>query len=104
MIERSVDAGKTWTRQLSPLKEDWLAASSPTDAVCWLAGRHGAIARTVDGHHWERVAPPAQAAASDGSMPDWIGISVADSQTAGITAADGRRFATGDGGKTWQSQ
>jgi len=104
MIERSTDAGKTWVSQMSPSQEDWLAGAAVSDTVCWLAGRHGAIARTTDGEHWERVAPPAQAAGADAKLPDWAGLTTRDGQSATITASDGRHFATPDGGKTWQAQ
>jgi hypothetical protein len=33
-----------------------------------------------------------------------VGVTASDAQSATITAGDGRRFATHDGGKTWQSQ
>ncbi|HLJ22996.1 MAG TPA: hypothetical protein VKT71_02735 [Candidatus Acidoferrales bacterium] len=104
IIQHSVDSGRTWVPQASPSKEDWLAGAAFSDTVCWLAGRHGAIARTADGQTWQRIPPPAQAAGADGSLPDWTGISASDAQSAVVTAADGRRFATADGGKTWQSQ
>ena len=104
VIERSTDAGKTWVSQLSPAQEDWLAGAAVSDAVCWLVGRNGAIARTTDGDHWERIAPPAQAVGTDGKLPDWTAIIARDGQSATITASDGRHFATPDGGKTWQLQ
>ena len=103
-IERSTDAGKTWASQASPSREDWLAGAAVSDAVCWLVGRRGAIARTLDGEHWESIAPPSQAAGLNAAMPDWVGVAAADTQTATITAGDGRKFATADGGKTWQQQ
>jgi photosystem II stability/assembly factor-like uncharacterized protein len=103
-IERSTDAGKTWAAQTSPSQEDWLAGAAISERVCWLAGRHGAIARTVDGQHWERIASPPQAAGASGAMPDWTDITAGHSRTATITAADGRKFTTADGGGTWQSQ
>jgi hypothetical protein len=102
-IERSADAGKTWASQTSTSQEDWLAGAAISETVCWLVGRHGAIARTVDGEHWERVAAPPQAAGTGGAMPDWTEITARDLRTAAVTAADGRKFATADGGKTWQS-
>jgi photosystem II stability/assembly factor-like uncharacterized protein len=85
--------------QASPSPEDWLAGAAVSDTVCWLVGRRGAIARTLDGEHWENIAPPLQPAG-----PDWVGIAGADTQTATITASDGRKFVTTDGGKTWQQQ
>jgi hypothetical protein len=104
IIEHSTDAGKTWASQASPSQQDWLAGAPVSDTVCWLVGRNGAIARTMDGERWERVAPPAQAADASGKLPDWTGVAAGDSQSATITASDGRRFATQDGGKTWQTQ
>jgi hypothetical protein len=104
MIEHSSDAGKTWQPEISPSREDWLVGAAVSDTVCWLAGRNGAIARSMDGIQWERVAPPAQAAAASGKMVDWTGIAARDALTATITASDGRKFATSDGGKTWQTQ
>jgi hypothetical protein len=104
IIERSTDAGKTWVSQASPSKEDWSAGVAVSDTVCWLVGRNGAIARTLDGEHWEGVMPPAQAAATAGKLADWTGIAARGPQAATITASDGRKFATADGGKTWQLQ
>jgi hypothetical protein len=103
-IERSADAGETWVSQASPIQEDWLAGVAVSDTVCWAAGSNGAIARTIDGEHWERVAPPAMAAGADAKLPDWTALTARDAQSATITASDGRKFATADGGKTWQIQ
>jgi hypothetical protein len=104
-IERSTDAGKTWASQASPSREDWLAGAAVSDAVCWLVGRRGAIARTLDGgEHWTSIDSPQQPAGPNAVAADWTGIAAADAQTATITAGDGRKFATADGGKTWQQQ
>ena len=104
VIERSMDAGKTWAAQVSPTKEDWLAGAVVSETVCWIVGRNGAIARTTDGKNWESVAPPSQAAAENAKSPDWTGVTSRNAQSATITAEDGTRFATTDGGKTWQQQ
>ena len=105
LIERSTDAGKTWISQTSPAREDWLAGAAVSDTVCWVVGRNGAIARTVDGERWERVAPPAPAASEvGGKLPDFTGVTASDALKATITAGNGRRYATQDGGKTWQAQ
>ena len=101
-IERSTDGGKSWISLASPSAEDWLAGAAVSDSVCWLAGRHGAIARTTDGQNWQRILPPAQAAGPDGSEPDWTALTASDAKNATITAADGRRFSTNDGGQTWK--
>jgi hypothetical protein len=101
-IERSADGGETWIPQTSPILEDWLAGVAVSDTVCWAAGSNGSIARTTDGERWDRVVPPAMAAGADAKLPDWTGITARDAQSATITASDGRRFATVDGGKSWQ--
>ncbi len=103
-IERSEDTGRTWRPQASPLREDWLSGTPLSNVVCWLVGRNGAIARTTDGEHWVQIASPPMASAASGKLPDWIGITATDAQTATITASDQRRFTTQDGGKTWRAQ
>ncbi|MCU1340815.1 MAG: glycosyl hydrolase, partial [Candidatus Acidoferrum typicum] len=103
-IQRSSDAGGTWTSQASPLQEDWLAGAPVSDTACWIVGRNGAIARTTDGSHWEKIAPPPMATDVSGKLPDWIGIVAVDPKTATITASDLHRFATRDAGKTWKAQ
>jgi hypothetical protein len=103
-IERSGDSGETWVSQTSPIQEDWLAGVAVSDTACWAAGKNGSIARTTDGERWERVAPPAMAADANAKVPNWTAITARDAQSATITASDGRKFATADGGKTWQPQ
>jgi hypothetical protein len=104
VIERSADRGKTWSPQISPSRDDWLAGAAISDTVCWLAGRNGSIARTTDGENWTRIAPPPQTATKDGKLPDWARISAQDAQSVVITATDGVKFGTSDGGRTWQRQ
>ncbi len=103
-IERSTDAGRSWTAQASPSREDWLAGAAVSDTAGWLVGRNGAIGRTMDGQRWDKIAPPPSAADTSGKFPDWTAVTAQGAQVATITARDGRRFATQDGGKTWQPQ
>lgn len=104
IIQRSADAGRTWTSQASPLQEDWLAGAAVSDTVCWIVGRNGAIARTTDGNHWKKIAPPPMAADSSGKFPDWISITASDAKNVTITASDQRHFSTQNAGKTWKVQ
>jgi photosystem II stability/assembly factor-like uncharacterized protein len=104
VIQRSGDAGRTWTSQKSPLQEDWLAGAAASDSVCWIAGRSGAIARTTDGNHWKKIAPPPMAADSSGKLPDWNSITASDAKNVTITASDQRYFSTQNAGKTWTAQ
>jgi photosystem II stability/assembly factor-like uncharacterized protein len=104
MIQRSIDAGRSWILQKSPLQEEWLAGAAASDTMCWIVGRNGAIARTTDGSHWKKIASPRLGVDSSGKYPDWINITVAGAQTATIVASDQRRYVTQDGGKTWKAQ
>jgi photosystem II stability/assembly factor-like uncharacterized protein len=104
VIQRSADAGRTWTPQKSSLQEDWFAGAALSDKICWIVGRNGTIARTTDGNHWKKIAPPPMAADSSGKFPDWISITASDAKNVTITASDQRHFATQDAGKTWTAQ
>jgi len=100
-IARSTDGGRTWKAQTSPGQEMWLAGAAPAENVCWLVGMNGAIARTTDGEHWEKIPPPTAAADANGKFPEWLEIIASDASHATITARDRRSFSTSDGGKTW---
>ena len=102
-IERSTDGGSTWTAQSSPVQTDMLAGSAPSETVCWLVGRGGAIVRTVDGETWDVVPSPKQAE-QNAEPPDWTFVDAGDASSAIVGDASGRRFSTADGGKTWQPQ
>jgi photosystem II stability/assembly factor-like uncharacterized protein len=104
VIERSTDTGKTWVSQASPSRQDWLAGAAVSDTVCWLVGRNGSIARTTDGEHWIPVNSPPLATGSSGKLPDWVGVTATDAQTAAITSGDQQRYVTNDGGQTWQAR
>jgi len=104
IIQRSTDAGRSWTSQASPLQEDWLAGAAVSDKICWIVGRNGTIARTTDGNHWKKIVPPPMAADSSGKFPDWISIMASDAKNVTITASDQRHFATQNAGKTWTAQ
>jgi hypothetical protein len=103
-IEHSLDAGRTWVVQTSPSPQDWLAGAAASDAVCWLVGRNGSIARTTDGERWLPIAPPAAADGPSGHFPDWTGVAANSALAATITSGDNRRYVTVDGGHTWRLQ
>jgi len=102
-IERSSDGGRTWVQQVSPVKTELLAGSAPSETVCWIVGRGGAIVRTTDGVNWESVVSPAEAE-ENGQPPDWTFVEARDALYVVIHTENGRRFYTSDGGKTWQAQ
>ena len=94
-LDRSSDAGATWTPQSSGVAADLLAGASPSPDVCWLVGRSGTVLRTTDGgQQWRRVT-------FVGSF-DLQAVTATDASTAEVTATDGRRFRTVDAGITWR--
>ncbi|HYM21919.1 MAG TPA: YCF48-related protein [Vicinamibacterales bacterium] len=93
-VEHSTDGGLTWHEQ--PVEEGTAvtAGSAPSPNVCWLVGRRGTVMRTIDGTTWTRVAFP--------ETVDLVAVRAADDKNATVTTADGRTFATADGGSTWK--
>lgn len=93
-IERSDDSGATWQGQRMKAASQILAGAVPSENVCWLVGRAGAILLTTDGKSWKKISPPADA--------DFVAVTASDASSAAVTAADGRTFRTMDGGESWQ--
>ncbi len=94
-IERSTDGGATWQRQASGVSADLLAGSAPSPTVCWAVGRGGIVLRTTDGNSWSQLGSP--------TAQDLTAIVAVDADQATVTTADGKRYATTDGGRTWRS-
>ena len=98
LVQRSLDQGRSWSTQYAidagPGRIN--AGICPAAAVCWLAGRSGLVLRTIDGQNWQRLAFSQDI--------ELTSVSSTDERTATVTAADGRRFVTTDGGRTWVQQ
>ena len=92
-IEHSRDGASTWIVQLAEPGSVLTAGSAPSDVVCWLVGRAGAVFRTSDGTTWVRLPAP--------TPDDLVGIEAEDARTAIVTTAGGVSFRTVDGGQTW---
>lgn len=93
-IERSDDSGATWQGQRMKVAAQILAGAVPSENVCWLVGRFGAILLTTDGKSWKKISPPEDA--------DFVAVTASDASSAAVTSADGRTFRTTDGGRSWQ--
>jgi photosystem II stability/assembly factor-like uncharacterized protein len=91
-VERTGD-GVTWQMQPTGVGVTLTDGSAPSPTVCWLVGPGGTIVLSVDGRTWQRVAFP--------ESIDLASIRATDDTHAVVTAADGRRFTTADGGRTW---
>jgi hypothetical protein len=95
-VERSTDGGSTWEAVPTGVTAHLTAGASPSPSVCWLVGRAGVVLVSADGRTWRRLAFP--------EVTDLLAIRAGDALTATVTTADGRAFATTDGGLTWTSR
>lgn len=94
-IERFIANAMTATH-MPGVTSDLLAGSAPSSSVCWIVGRAGTILRTTDGIHWQKIDAP--------TLSDLVSVSAQDANTAIVTDQNSRRYATSDGGRTWQAQ
>jgi hypothetical protein len=96
LIEFSPDSGHSWSRQRSGVIVDLLTGSAPSEKVCWIVGRVGAILLTTDGGaHWKLISSPLK--------DDLGGIQATDELHALIwNLQNKKRFSTSDGGLTWE--
>src|SRR5271156_403943 len=92
-IEKSEDGGASWKTESLDTRAAILAGAAPSVKICWLVGASGTILRTTNGAHWKTIRPPAET--------DFVRVEATDALTATVTAQDGRRFSTSDGGKSW---
>ena len=93
-VQRSADGGATWRTEVTGATETLTAGASPSPSVCWLVGPSGTVLLSTDGRSWRRLAFP--------EAVDLRSVTATDSETATVTAVDGRAFATTDGGQTWE--
>jgi photosystem II stability/assembly factor-like uncharacterized protein len=96
-VSRTSNGGATWSEQYTGTATPLTAGSAPSPTVCWVVGLRGVIVLSTDGQTWRRIDFPHPAA-------DLIRVTASDSNTATVTAADGRVFRTVDGGRTWTAQ
>jgi hypothetical protein len=94
-IERSENGGAGWKTEYLETRALIVAGSAPTVKICWLVGANGTILRTTNGTHWKTTPPPAET--------DFVHVEATDALSATVTAIDGRKFSTSDGGKSWSS-
>lgn len=96
LVERSTDAGATWVRVSIDPPVFVIGGASPSPMVCWLIGRDRVVLLSMDGLRFQRVSAPDAAELSS--------IRATSARQATVTMADGRVFATTDGGVTWRLQ
>jgi putative zinc finger protein len=101
-VQRSTDGGTTWSI-VDPLRAAFragaetpivlTAGSSPSRDVCWIVGRAGTVLLSTNGATSQRRPFP--------ETVDLTAVRATSMNAAIVTAADGRQFATTDGGATW---
>jgi hypothetical protein len=94
-LERSDNSGATWTVLRALSGETITGGAAASDGSCWLIGRGGVVLVAGDGTTFTRVDLPERA--------DVMDITASSARDAIVTTADGRRFRTTDGGRTWSS-
>jgi hypothetical protein len=92
-VERSMNAGATWTPAAITSTDALSAAAAPSATVCWIVGARGAVYVTTDGTRFVRVPFP--------EIIDLTSVSATDGLAAAVSSADGRLWRTTDQGKTW---
>ena len=92
-VERSTDAGASWTPAAITSTDALSGAAAPSASVCWIVGARGAVYVTTDGTRFVRVPFP--------EIVDLTSVSATDGLTATVSSADGRSWRTTDQGKTW---
>ena len=94
-IERSTDGGQTWTLELTEPNAGLRVVVCPSTDVCWAGGDAGLVLHRSSTGEWTRHRLPAPLPVT--------AIQAEGAASATATLADGRRFSTADGGKSWVS-
>ena len=93
LVEKTTDAGRTWTPVATGVKAEFTAGAAPSPTTCWIVGRGGVVLLTTDGLKWESLRFP--------DPTDLSAVRATDARTATVTTIDGREYSTTDGGNTW---
>ncbi len=93
VVDSSSDGGATWTRRLAHRADMLVAGSAPDLGTTWVVGARGTVFRRAVPGEWEKVTSP-----TDATL---VAVAAQDARRARVTAQDGRRFETNDGGATW---
>jgi hypothetical protein len=95
-LQRSTDGGVRWEAVPTGGPAVLRSGSAPSGTVFWAVGASGIVLRSTDGRDVSRVPFP--------EPVDLVAVQASDARTAVVTASGGRRFATSDGGASWQAQ
>jgi putative zinc finger protein len=99
-LQRSFDAGKTWTKIPFPGSSVFRALAT-VGADVWVGGSAGSLYRSADaGEHWLKVIPTVGGKVLSA---DIIGVEFTDSNHGKLTTANEQIWITADAGQTWQT-
>ena len=101
VVERSLDAGKTW--EIAPLSDDVsFRAVVSVGAHVWAGGTNGALFHSSDGGaHWERISVSDGGVTLTGTI---VNIDARDANVIKITTRSGEKWISSDGGRQWKRQ
>ncbi len=91
-VERTANGGTEWVKQSIELSVNPTAGVAPSAEICWLVGKGGQV-WVATGAAWKAVPL--------GQPFDLLKVAAVDATTAIVTAADGREYATTNGGARW---
>jgi hypothetical protein len=92
-IQRSTDAGLTWSAEPGPPAEAITMGAAPSPEVCWMAGADGQVLRRGEDGTWVDVSPAPRISI--------VRLDVSASLEAAVVRPDGTALKTADGGRTW---
>lgn len=102
LLQRSLDAGKTWQPIVISGNSAALHAIAAHGPRIWVGGAGGVLYHSSNaGQDWARITPTAQGKTIAG---DVIGIEFPTARAGKLTTSLQETWATADGGKTWQKK
>ena len=101
VLERSMDAGRTW-ETISVPATSALRALAAVGPDIWVGGAAGALYHSSDmGRHWVAITPAADGKPLTG---DIIGVTFTDAAHGKLTTANNETWTTSDAGQSWRKK
>lgn len=99
VVERSLDAGKTW--EVVPLSDDVsFRAVVSVGSHVWAGGTSGALFHSADGGaHWERITVSDEGDKLNGTI-----VNIDAQSLIKITTSSGAKWISSDGGRQWKRE
>ena len=95
IIERYDERVKGGDAVRSPVEQELLHASAPSEKICWAVGRGGVILRVQTASAWQQLGSPTD--------EDIVFIEARDAESATIRTRSGKTYITSDAARTWRT-